>query len=458
MPNIIAYVAIYIWPLITFYLIRRYGVANGCLLSLMGGYMFLPAGLSINLPGIPAFDKFTITTMSFIALFFLMGKKIGFANLPKTMKLVFIAFVISPLFTALANNHSYLFLPGLKVYDGLSDSASNFLTILPLLIGLRYFSSYERQLTMFKYFVIAGVIYGLLTLYEVRMSPQLHRQLYGYFPHSWLQQVREGGFRSIVFMGHGLLVAMFLAVCIGFTATMHQLKMKVLPIATGLIVIGMLIALIFQKSSASLIYGAFLLVMIMFFSNKRIHQVSLLIAVLYLTYPILSATNLFPHKFLVELAESFSPERAQSLEYRFENEKLLLQHADTKPIFGWGGWGRNRVYDIETGKDISTTDGKWILTLGIRGWFGFFAEAFFITVPLWLAFNLQRKSDFLTRKQAKLLSSHALVVAVILLDQMPNASMNPLYWLLVGSLLGRVLYIKNQLKANNVKFPGEMDS
>ena len=429
---------------------KRYGFANGSLLSLMGGYMFLPVGFSINLPGIPAFNKFTIITMSFIALFFMMGKKIGFTDLPKPMKAIFIAFVISPLFTALANNHSYMFLPALTVYDGLSDSASNFLTILPLLIGVRYFNTFERQLTLFKYFVIAGVIYGLLTLYEVRMSPQLHRQLYGYFPHSWLQQVRDGGFRSIVFMGHGLLVAMFLAVCVGFTVTLQQLKIRILPVATGLVLAGILIALIFQKSSASLIYGIFLLLMMMFMSNKRIHQATLMIAILYITYPIMSTTHIFPHEELVEFAQRFSPERAQSLEYRFDNERDLLEHANHKPIFGWGGWGRNRVYDAETGQDTSTTDGKWVLTLGVRGWFGFLSEAFFIIAPLWLAYKIQRRKKVLTPIEAKLLSSHALIVAIILVDQMPNASMNTLYWLIVGSLLGRVLYIKRKIGKNNL--------
>lgn len=46
-------------------------------------------------------------------------------------------------------------------------------------------------------------------LYEVRLSPQLHRIFYGYFPHSFAQQVRGGGFRPVVFLQHGLWVAFF---------------------------------------------------------------------------------------------------------------------------------------------------------------------------------------------------------------------------------------------------------
>ena len=51
-----------------------------------------------------------------------------------------------------------------------------------------------------------------------------------------------------------------------------------------------------------------------------------------------------PHA--VELVRMFiNEERAHSLEYRLENEDLLIAKALQRPIFGWGGWGRNCVYD-----------------------------------------------------------------------------------------------------------------
>ena len=44
------------------------------------------------------------------------------------------------------------------------------------------------------------------------MSPQLSNMFYGFFPHSWQQHVREGHFRPIVFMQHGLMVSLWMAV------------------------------------------------------------------------------------------------------------------------------------------------------------------------------------------------------------------------------------------------------
>ena len=62
---------------------------------------------------------------------------------------------------------------------------------------------------MLRGLVVAGLIYSLPMLFEVRMSPQLHTWIYGYFPHSFGQQMRDGGFRPVVFIGHGLGVAFF---------------------------------------------------------------------------------------------------------------------------------------------------------------------------------------------------------------------------------------------------------
>lgn len=109
-----------------------------------------------------------------------------------------------------------------------------------------------------------------------------------------------------------------------------------------------------------------------------------------------------------------------------------------------GGWGRNRVRDEMTGQDTSTTDGKWIITLGVRGWFGYISEFLFIVVPIWLSFRIRSKAKHISKKESIFLASHVLIVSLILLDQMPNASLNPLYWLVAGALLGRVYDLKEQ--------------
>ncbi len=60
--------------------------------------------------------------------------------------------------------------------------------------------------------------------------------------------------------------------------------------------------------------------------------------------------------------QNVSADRANSLRHRLNNEDMLLSRAFESPLFGWGGWGRNRVYD-ENGKDLTVTDGLWIIII-----------------------------------------------------------------------------------------------
>ena len=78
-------------------------------------------------------------------------------------------------------------------------------------------------------------------------------------------------------------------------------------------------------------------------------------------------------KYMLDAANSISEERAESLRVRFDNEQQLLERASQRFLFGWGRWGRSRIYD-EYGKDISLTDGRWVITLGQFGVLGFLAE------------------------------------------------------------------------------------
>ena len=449
MPNFFAYFAICFWPLVIIFLIRRYGYGIGSFLSYLLGYMFLPASFAINLPGMPSLDKFTITSITIIIYFLVSGKRLGFHYLNKPMMVVFFSFMVAPFFTSLTNKSPYLFMPGLSMYDGLSQSIMGFLYFFPFFIGISFFRDEINQVKLFQYLSIAAFFYAFLALYEIRMSPQLHVDLYGYFPHSFLQQYREGGFRAVLFMGHGLLVAMFLALGFGTMGILRKAKIRIFNFSTNFTITLLLITLVLSKSYASFVFALFVYLSIHFINTKWIHRASAMIAIMFITYPFLSTVNLFPHDGIVKFAEYFSKDRAGSLEFRFKNEKALLAHANEKSWFGWGGWGRNRIYDEESGKDISVTDGTWIITLGTYGWLGFLSRFLFIVVPLLYAYRIQRRTQNITEREKLLLAGHSLLVSIILLDQIPNSSLNSLYWLIVGSLFGRVQSISEKPKSSD---------
>jgi hypothetical protein len=109
---------------------------------------------------------------------------------------------------------------------------------------------------------------------------------------------------------------------------------------------------------------------------------------------------------------------------------LLLKHAMRRPVFGWGTFGRNRVYD-ENGKDISVTDGEWIIQLGTFGYVGHLT--FFATLLLPLMRYLRRRKKMPQRLQ-NLCTLFALLVALFVLDLIPNARSDYLSLIYAGAL------------------------
>ncbi|MCK9912753.1 hypothetical protein MXD81_26600, partial [Microbacteriaceae bacterium K1510] len=77
------------------------------------------------------------------------------------------------------------------------------------------------------------------------------------------------------------------------------------------------------------------------------------LVLLALLYPSLRASDLFPTTQLYNMALSVSEDRAGSLKFRFDQEQQLLDHARERFLFGWGRFGRNRLYDESSGDDLS---------------------------------------------------------------------------------------------------------
>ena len=443
MPNTFAYFALMAWPLVTLYFFLTKEIRKAILFSILGSYMFLPAAVKFDLSGLPDLNKFTIATLSVLfCVKFIKKQQIGLFSLKGIPKLLFSMLLISPFLTALTNKEPSGFLPGLTMHDGISNVFINFVFMSPFFLGRKFFSQEEDQILLFKYIVLSALIYSLFILYEIRMSPQIQNMVYGFFPHSFLQQVRNGGFRAVVFMGHGLWVGFFISISVIAAAILWRLKIQFISLKTGYILFFLLVVLVLSKTLASLLYAFTVILALIMSPPKKQVKIAVLMAIIVMSYPILSINKLFPHNEFLEVATIVGgTTRTESLAFRFRNEKVLLEHAYEKPLFGWGGWGRNRVYN-EAGRDVSVTDGKWILTFGIYGWFGMIAEfgLIFITI-LMTARNLKYARD---RRDMFLLSSHALLVSIIFVDQVPNASLNPVYWMLVGALYGRVEKLTNQ--------------
>jgi hypothetical protein len=142
----------------------------------------------------------------------------------------------------------------------------------------------------------------------------------------------------------------------------------------------------------------------------------------------------FPTDSAVSLAGLISGERAHSLEFRFRHEDQLAVKARERFLFGWGGYGRGRVYDEITGRDLSTTDSQWILWLGGRGVFGMSLLYAALYLPVLLA--VRRLTRVPGAASQTLVLSTAAIIVIYLLDALVNAIFVGFPYFLAGALMG----------------------
>jgi hypothetical protein len=240
--------------------------------------------------------------------------------------------------------------------------------------------------------------------------------------------VRDGGYRPIVFLQNGLWLAIFLCVCAVAALALWRLRVSGGRwLAGGL---WLMMTLVLCHSLGALGIGIAILPLLLLVPARGQLVIASLVATVIVLYPMLRTVNLVPVELVASLADSVNSERAGSLQYRLNNENILLAHANARPLAGWGIWGRSRVYSEKTGADISITDGMWIITIGTSGWLGYVALFGLLAAPA-VVLALQRRRSA-TLAEAGL----ALALTANLIDLIPNATLTPVTWLIAGGLAG----------------------
>jgi hypothetical protein len=443
MPNSLAFLALFAWPVVAYVLFRRMPPHRAMIWTVLAGYLLLPEKTEVDLPLLPALDKTFVPAAAALLLCWpALRARGGLGLFRGIMAPLVLLYLLGPFATVLANDDPFRVgprvLPGQELYDAFSFGLGHAVLLLPFLLARRLLTDEAALRDLLLALAVAGIAYSLPALFEIRMSPQLHRWIYGFFPHnSFLQQMRYGGFRPVVFLDHGLQVAMFFTLATLAAAALWRLNRIRDGLARGarmgLATLWLLGVLVLCKTLSAFAILALTLPAVMFFRPRPQALVAAAIGLAALLYPMLRGADLAPVGEAMEIARGIDPARAESLGYRIDNEDLLLAHAAERPLLGWGGWGRNRVYDEFTGEDVSVTDGRWIIVVGVYGWLGYVAEFGLLALPLILA----------ARRRALALASPAslalgLILAANLIDLIPNASLTPITWLIAGALAGRL--------------------
>jgi hypothetical protein len=336
-------------------------------------------------------------------------------------------------------------LPAFTAYDGVSAAVRDFLEVcLPFVLGRALIRSRRDLHDMLQILVVAGLVYSLPILYELRMSPMLHENLYGFSSRTdWTQNVRLGGYRPTVFMGHGLVVGFFMFLCTISAVTLHKAGQRTLwGIRMTWIVAYMFLMLVLVKATAAVIYAAAGFILIRFLSVKSQLRILLVLAFIVVSYPFSRLTNVFPTQTLLSAAGTFGPDRVQSMQFRFDNEDILVIKGVERPIFGWGGFSRERVYSNDTGKDLVVQDGAWIARFGTHGIVGFVCYFAILLLPVVAAARGMR--NIRDPRDRTLLAGLGFMVVVCCVNMLPNMHLPNLQFFFAAALATLVRELPKQ--------------
>ena len=440
MPNALATLALAAWPLVTVFLFKKLPHGRAVIATLLVGYLFLPEPpAGFDFPLLPPLTKHTIPALSALIMWFALYPQ-NFKPLPRSPLAVglLLIFALSPIATTLLNSHPVYWgdfsIQGLTIKDGIGFIIQQGLLVMPFLLARRFLSTADDQRDLLYAFMIGGLVYSLPMLVEIRLSPQLNLWIYGYYQHDFIQTIRFGGFRPMVFLNHGLWAAFFLLMSILAAFALWksdrvESRWKLFAIAlylTGVLVLA--------KSLGAWLFAAVLIPAIVVLSTRWQMRLAVCIAAFAITYPAFKGVGLVPETAIVEAAGSIDPDRAASLDFRFTNENRLLDRAEQKPIFGWGNYDRNQIMNPSNGVIETITDGRWIIVIGQLGWLGFVAEFGLLLLPvflLWREIRHRKDGDF-----SPLIVPLSLILAVNVFDMLPNATLTPLTWLMAGALTG----------------------
>jgi hypothetical protein len=393
------------------------------------GWMFLPMA-TFKLTGIPEYSKISATNLGVMLgiLLFDTGRIGKFR--PRLVDLPMAVWCACSFVSSVQN--------GLGAYDGMSAMTSKVLTWgLPYFIGRIYLTDLAAVREMAVALFVGGVVYMPFCLLEMKISPQLHRLVYGYHQHDFGMTVRFGGYRPMVFMQHGLMVSMWMATAAlsGLWLWQTNSLKRLWGLPAGLLVAAVMVTAVLCKSVNSLgllALGIGVLYASRMFKTKVFLVLLVAIAPAYL---VLRISGTLRSEDLVAVSKEFlAADRVQSFEFRLDNEDLLVAKAMRQPITGWAGWNRSRVVD-EDGIVQGITDGLWVIAIGENGLLGLSAVTAALLVPSLLLVRRMRVRDW-----GHPLGSAAAVLAVVgalhMIDNLPNGMFNPVYVLGVGGLAG----------------------
>lgn len=396
-------------------------------IAVIGGWLILPP-TSLSISGLTSFGKPSAITFGvLLGTALVMPERLLRFRL-HLLDLSMICLCAAPFISSITN--------GLGAYDGVSAVSSLvFIWGLPYLVGRLHFTGERSLRDLLIGMVVGCVVLIPFCLIEMELGPVLIWKIYGFgkVPHG----MRFGGWRPRVFFPDGLELGLWMSACVlaAFWLWRSGTLQRLGGFRVGRVVLPVItVTTVFCRSTGalSLLLAGLATLWVSKRLNSRLAMVLLLAAPL--IYVGVRVPNLWDYTGYIDfLTTNFDAARAQSLEFRLYHEDMLIDKALQQPLFGWGGWGRARVF-TEQGRDISVTDGLWIIIMGNNGAFGLGSLlASFLLPGFFVAWRYGPREW--TNSVAAGHAAATCILAIFMIDSLLNAFPNAVYVVLLGGLV-----------------------
>jgi hypothetical protein len=420
--------ALFGWIPAVFFLFTVLPPRRAVIAAFLLAWLFLP-NHGYEIAGLPNYTKMSATCAGVLLATVLYDPDRYFAFRPHWGDLPMLAWCLVPFASSVTN--------GLGAYDGVSASVNQFVIWgIPYYIGRLYFHDWESLRELGIGVMLGGLIYVPLCLYELRMSPQLHNIVYGYGT-AWHNVRRGDAWRPMVFLRDGLALGLWMCMAAMVATWLWRSGTirKVWGLPAGWIALTLVVTAVLCRSAGATILLLLGLGVLLVAQRWRLKLVVVAVTLLPVAYMYARSVGGWDGQLLLDGAALLSEERQGSLKTRLDNEDILVAHALRQPVFGWGGWGRNRPALEETGDKKTITDGLWVIAIGVNGLVGLGAITAVQLLPL-LLFMRRCPPAMWRRPAAAAPAALGMVLVMYCIDNLFNAMPNPMFMLLAGAVMG----------------------
>lgn len=433
-PNTFVPIAMFGSVIVYFILFMIFPKRKAFLISFFGAWLFLPVYTYV-FEGVPDLSKIFVVCMGIMSAVFIFDWQRIISFRPRLIDIPIVLWCLLPFASSYTNK--------LGLYDGFSEAlGQTVLWGIPYFLGRIYFNNWDDMRALAKAIVISGLVYVPFLLYEMRFAPRLHNDIYGYHQAPFDQAVRFGFYRPTVFMRHGLMVAFWmmtvtlLCVWLWHSKTFRKFAPSWLPfeIPFGVIPLGFGFLTIFLVSANAWLWmSGGLFITFLIFQLKARWPIGILMLFI-IFYVFTQGSGLWPTELTVDFATGlFGSERAQSLEFRYDNEELLTEKARERALFGWAGWGRQLV--VPEWGSPTIPDSLWVIQFGKFGAIGLGSLMLTIFLPA-IVLMFKYNPRIWGHPNLAPVVGMCLILILYMVDGLLNQMVNPLFMVINGAILG----------------------